>query len=101
MWGVAMFIVSISYTSPLAKIDQFVPEHLEFLDEQYRLGHFQLSGRKVPRTGGVILATVESRSKLDKILEQDPFRRESLADYEVIEVAPTKSSQSLAFLIKK
>lgn len=96
-----MFIVSISYTSPLVRIDRFVPEHLEFLDEQYRLGHFLLSGRKVPRTGGFIMASVESRSKLDKILAQDPFRREGLAEYEVIEVAPTKSSQLLAFLLEK
>ena len=95
-----MFIVSISYTSPLERIDQFIPEHIEFLNEQYRLGHFLLSGRKEPRTGGVILATVESRSKLGQILAQDPFHRENLADYEITEIVPTKSSAALAFLIE-
>jgi len=97
---IILFIVSISYTSPLARIDQFIPEHVQFLNEQYRLGHFQLSGRKEPRTGGVILATVDSRSKLDQILARDPFRRENLADYEVIEIVPTKSSEALAFLLE-
>ena len=94
-----LFIVSITYTRPLEQVDKFVPEHIEFLDEQYSLGHFQLSGRKVPRTGGVILATVDSRAALDRILAQDPFHREKLADYEIIEFSPSKSSQALKFLV--
>lgn len=94
-----MFIVSITYTSRLARIDQVIPEHIEFLNEQYRQGHFLLSGRKEPRTGGVILAAVESRSKLDQILAQDPFHRQNLAIYEITEIVPTKSSEALAFLV--
>ena len=95
-----MFIVSLSYTSALEHIDQFIPEHIEFLNDQYRMGHFQLSGRKVPRTGGIILAMLESRSKLEQILEQDPFYREKLASYEITEFVPTKSSAALAFLVE-
>lgn len=94
-----MFIVSLTYIKPLEDVDRFIPEHVEYLDEQYRLGHFQLSGRKVPRTGGVILATVDDRSALDQILRQDPFHRENLASYEVTEIVPTKSSEALGFLV--
>jgi len=97
----SLFIVSITYTAPLETIDRYIPAHVEFLNEQYRLGHFQLSGRKLPRTGGVILATLAGREKLEKILEQDPFHREKLAVYEVTEFLPTKSSPELEFLIKK
>ena len=95
-----MYIVSLSYKAPLQDVDRFIPEHVEFLDEQYRLGHFQLSGRKVPRTGGVILATVASRAALQQILARDPFHREQLADYDVMEIVPTKSSEALAFLLE-
>ncbi|MBE9396780.1 GTP cyclohydrolase [Pontibacterium sp. N1Y112] len=95
-----MFIVSLTYVAPLETVDQFIPEHVEFLNEQYRLGNFQLSGRKVPRTGGVILATVDGREQLDKILVQDPFHRESLATYEVTEIVPTMSSQALECLVE-
>lgn len=80
-------------------VDQYIPEHIEYLEQQYRSGHFQLSGRKVPRTGGVILATVPSRKLLDEILSFDPFKRENLAEYEVIEMVPSRSSEALAFLI--
>lgn len=96
-----MFIVSITYAAPLEIIDRHIPAHIEFLNEQYRLGYFQLSGRKVPRTGGVILATVKERAILDRILGQDPFNRERLASYEVCEFVPTKSSNALKFLVEE
>ena len=95
-----MFIVSLTYIKPLEEVDHFIPEHVDFLNKQYQLGHFQLSGRKKPRTGGVIIATVENRSKLDQIITQDPFYRENLASYEVTEIVPTKSSQALKFLVE-
>lgn len=95
-----MFIVSLTYIKPLEEVDRFITEHIEFLNEQYRLGYFHFSGRKVPRTGGVIVAAVKDRSKLDQILEQDPFYRENLASYEVTEIVPTKSSQALKFLVE-
>ncbi|MBT1442913.1 GTP cyclohydrolase [Shewanella sp. JM162201] len=95
-----MFIVSLTYTAPLDEIDKFIPEHIAFLNEQYALGHFQLSGRKVPRTGGIIIATVKDRDSLDNILAKDPFQLEKLANYDVIEIVPTKSSKHLAFLIE-
>lgn len=95
-----MFIVSITYVKPLAEIDSFIPEHIEYLNTQYSLGNFQLSGPKVPRSGGVILATVKSRVELDEILSQDPFYRENLANYEVIAFTPTRSSEALALFIE-
>ena len=95
-----MFIVSLTYTSPIEEIEKFLSEHIEYLEAQYALGYFQLSGRKVPRTGGLIIATVKDREALDKILVKDPFCREKIADYEITEIVPTKSSQALRFLVE-
>ncbi|PMN51477.1 GTP cyclohydrolase [Vibrio lentus] len=94
-----MFIVSLEYQVPLKEVDRFIPEHVEFLNKQYELGHFQLSGRKNPRTGGVILSTLSNREQLDMILTEDPFHRENIAKYEVIEMFPTKASQEFEFLL--
>lgn len=96
-----MFIVSLTYTSSIEEIEKYLSEHVEFLNEQYGLGKFQLSGRKVPRTGGVIIATVKSREELEKLLANDPFQREGLASYEITEIVPTKSSPELDFLIEE
>ena len=59
-----MFIISLTYQVPLDKVDAFIPEHVDYLNEQYAKGHFILSGRKEPRTGGVIITTISDRNKL-------------------------------------
>ena len=94
-----MFIVSLTYTSPIDAIELFLAEHVEYLDKYYASGHFQLSGRKEPRTGGVIIARAKSTQELEQILAQDPFYREGLARYDVTEMVPTKSSEALGFLL--
>ncbi|CAH7202771.1 conserved hypothetical protein [Vibrio chagasii] len=94
-----MFIVSLTYQVPLEKVDVFIPEHVAYLNEQYAKGHFVLSGRKEPRTGGVIISTISDRNKLNDVLAEDPFYREGLASYEVTEIVPTKASEKLEFLV--
>lgn len=95
-----MFIVNLTYKADLLKIDQFLDAHKEYLKEQYQLGHFLASGRKIPRTGGIILSNVESRDALERILEEDPFKVNAVADYEITQFAPSMTSDALKFLIK-
>lgn len=95
-----MFIVNLTYTTDLEIVDQFLNDHIEFLDQQYELGYFLASGRKIPRTGGVILANAASRSELEGILEQDPFQKNELATYEITEFIPNKTVDQLNFLIE-
>lgn len=93
-----MFLVLLTYQKPLAEVDRFVSEHREFLARQYEAGHFLLSGRKEPRSGGVILASSDSREQLEMILRQDPFHREHIATYEMIEFLPNMAAPGLAHL---
>lgn len=95
-----MFIVSLTYTASLDLVDELLTSHVNYLNEQYSKGAFLLSGRKVPRTGGVILATAESREKLEAILSEDPFWKNQVAKFEIIEFIPTKSAEGLELLIK-
>jgi uncharacterized protein YciI len=48
------------------------------------------SGKNVPRTGGIVLSKLSDRNELLKILEQEPFKQNGLADYELIEFVPGK-----------
>ena len=93
-----MFIVNLSYIKPLDTVDKHLPEHLEFLMEQYSKGIFIASGRKVPRTGGVILAKGKSRQELLGILEADPFNQAGVADYEVTQFTPNLVAEGLESL---
>lgn len=95
-----MFIISITYTSDLTEIDRHLDEHVGYLNNQYKLGNFQLSGRKEPRTGGVIISSVSSKSELNEILALDPFFREKLARYEITEIVPTKAAPKLEHLLE-
>ena len=80
-----MFVVLLTYEKPLAEIDRLMKEHVRFLQEQYDAGLFVASGRRVPRTGGVILARGVDRAALEAIMARDPFVREGAARFEVIE----------------
>jgi hypothetical protein len=51
-----MFVVLLTYEKDLAEVDRLMREHMRFVQEQYDAGVFVVSGRRVPRTGGVILA---------------------------------------------
>ncbi len=93
-----MFVVSLTYVCELSEIEKYLADHIEYLDRNYAKGIFLASGRKEPRTGGVILAQMENRTELEKLLDKDPFKIHGLANYEVIEFIPSKTSEALSFL---
>jgi uncharacterized protein YciI len=60
-------------------------EHMRFVNKYYASGHFVVSGRKIPRDGGIILAVGTSREEIEAIAREDPFCARGLADVRVIE----------------
>ncbi len=94
-----MFIVELTYIQPLSIVDNFVGEHRAFLERHYATGQFLLSGRKEPRTGGFILANAASRDALEAILQEDPFQREGIAQYQVTEFLPSMAAPNLASML--
>lgn len=93
-----MFVIILSYIKPLSEVDRFIGEHRKFLERYYASGHFLLSGRKEPRTGGVILSKAETRAEIESIILNDPFKREHIAEYEIIEFLPSMAATQLASL---
>ncbi|EKF75665.1 hypothetical protein A11A3_02312 [Alcanivorax hongdengensis A-11-3] len=93
-----MFVVTLTYKVPLTTVDQYLEAHLAYLDRGYAAGHFIVSGRKVPRTGGVILARADSRNDLLSLLEQDPFHQAGIADFDIVEFVPSKTAEGLEAL---
>jgi uncharacterized protein YciI len=87
-----MFVILLNYKKSLSDVDRFVDEHRKFLERYYASGHFLLSGRKEPRTGGVILAKAETKAEIESIVRSDPFYREQIAEYEIVEFLPSMSS---------
>ena len=90
-----MFIVLLEYIRPLEEIDALIPLHRAYLQRHYADGHFLMSGRREPRTGGVILASVPSRPQLEQILQEDPFHQAGVVRHEVLEFVPTMTHKGL------
>ena len=86
-----MFIINLNYIAPLEKIDARMKEHMVFLNACYREGLFIVSGRKVPRTGGIILAKGSSKEALEALMGNDPFVAHGLAEFDVIEFQASQS----------
>lgn len=93
-----MFIINLTYKVPLEKVDHYLEAHIEYLKVQYAAGNFIASGRKVPRTGGVILSNLKDKSTLQEVLNQDPFSINDLAEYDVIEFVPSMTSEAFEIL---
>ncbi len=93
-----MFVINITYTKSLEEVDRYLEGHIDYLNDQYEKGHFIASGRKVPRTGGVILSKLDNRNMLDEILGKDPFKISGVAEYEVIEFIPSMTAQGYDLL---
>lgn len=88
-----MFIISLTYKRPLEEVDRHLDAHVEYLKKEYARGSFFASGRKVPRTGGIIFSAIKSRDELNSILELDPFYYEGVADYEITEFVPSMTAE--------
>ncbi|MBF8983829.1 GTP cyclohydrolase [Lutibacter sp. B2] len=94
-----MFIVSLTYSKEIEVVELYLEKHVEYIKEQYSKGLFIASGRKVPRTGGVILSNVKDKEELMDVLKEDPFYKNEVAKYEVIEFVPSMTSKELNFLL--
>ena len=80
-----MFVVELIYKADLAEIDARMRAHMAFLKKHYASGRFLVSGRKIPRDGGIILALGKSREEVEAIMSEDPFCKHGLAEFRVIE----------------
>ncbi|CUK03146.1 YciI-like protein [Ruegeria denitrificans] len=83
--GGSLFVVDIEYTVPMDKVAAVIDPHMDFVRASYEAGRFLMSGPKVPRTGGLIVMTADSREDAESYLEQDPFAQEKVAKFRVTE----------------
>jgi uncharacterized protein YciI len=94
-----MFIINLNYIVPLEKLDAHMGEHMKFLREYYKKNVFVASGRKVPRTGGIILALGKSKDEVEKIMNEDPFIKLKLSEFSVLEFLTSQHHPDLKKLL--
>lgn len=96
-----MFIIQMTYKTPISEVDKYLSAHREFLDYYYKQGLLIASGPMKPRTGGIIIAASNDRNYLESIFKKDPYYLAEIADYEFIEFTPVKHREELKPIIDK
>ncbi|APO76234.1 YciI-related domain-containing protein [Rhizobium etli 8C-3] len=92
-----MFMLSLTYVKPNEEADKHMEPHMAWVRQGYAKGWFLASGRKVPRTGGLIFA-IGNRAEIEAYVAADPFVVQGVAEYEITEVAVTTVAAGLDIL---
>ena len=87
-----MFVIELVYKVPL---DAHMSAHVAFLKKYYAAGNFLVSGRKIPRDGGIILAVGQTRGQIEKIVEEDPFYQHHLAEFRIVEFRASQRASDI------
>lgn len=94
-----MFLMILTYKTGMEAVEAHVSAHMQWLEQGYADGLLIASGRKVPRTGGVLLAQ-GSLEAIEALAARDPFTIHDVAEYQIIEFAPTRAAKGLEGLIQ-
>ena len=77
-------LILITYVVALDEVDRHMKPHIDWLERGYDEGLFLLSGRRNPRTGGVIVCRGR-KAEVEALAASDPFVTSGAATIEVIE----------------
>ena len=89
-----MFVLDVTYLVPIEAVEPHVPAHMQWVAAGYEKGWFLASGRKNPRSGGLIFAKGE-RAALEAYLAQDPFVTAGVGHYTLTEVLFSRTAPGL------
>ncbi len=64
------FVISVTYTAPIEKIEEIRPSHRSFLQIGYDIGFILCSGPRNPMTGGIIIARAESKEEIRIVISK-------------------------------
>jgi uncharacterized protein YciI len=96
-----VFVVELIYKADLAAIDAQMRPHMAFLKKHYAAGTFVVSGRKIPRDGGIIIAAGKTRAEIEAIVKEDPFVKLGLAEIRIIEFRASQRADDIDSRIAK
>ena len=94
-----MFVVLLRFAENKASASILMEGHNEWLSRGFDDGVFVLAGSIQPASGGAIIARGVSAEELRLRVGADPFVTEGVVSVEVIEIAPGRVDERLAFLL--
>ncbi len=93
-----MFVVTLKFSANKAQAPRFMAAHNDWITRGFGDGTFLLTGSLAPGAGGAVLAHNTTRGELEARLAQDPFVIHDVVTAEILEIAPGRTDDRLAFL---
>ncbi|EMQ2876446.1 hypothetical protein ATY37_02200 [Vibrio cidicii] len=87
-----MYLVDMQFIEMEKITAQLTEQHKAYLEQEYKNGKLMFGGRKVPRTGGILLSRHTSQKELQQVLDADPFIQSGAVQYTITEFAPVMAS---------
>jgi uncharacterized protein YciI len=93
-----MFLVLLKFSDNKAQAAKHMDGHNAWIKRGFDDGVFALVGSLKPSGGGAVVARGITRDALEERIQGDPFVAERVVRAEVIEIAPSRADERLAFL---
>lgn len=94
-----MFLVDMNFTNMEKITPELTGKHKNYLEKEYQKNKLMFGGRKVPRTGGILISMHSSEQELVQVLESDPFIKSGAASYSITEFTPVMASKGFANIL--
>ena len=85
-----LYIISLKYNVSLARVEEVFSAHIAYTERLHAEGKVIISGRREPRTGGVLVAANCTSEEIKEIVANDPYHINNIADFEIIDFIPTR-----------
>jgi len=79
--------------------DKLTEQHRNYIAKEYLNNNLMFGGRKVPRTGGIILSKHQTKQQLINLLDADPFINTGVASYTITEFVPVMASEEFESIL--
>lgn len=93
-----MFVVTLRFAAGRSGAARAMEEHKAWLGRGFDDGIFLLAGSLRPNAGGAIIAHDVTRAELEARVLEDPFVKEGVVSADILEIAPGRVDERLAFL---
>jgi uncharacterized protein YciI len=93
-----MFVVTLKFGPNKDRAPALMAAHNAWITEGFESGVFLLTGSLQPKVGGAVIAHNITREELEARMQADPFVGEGVVVPDIIEIAPGRTDERLAFL---
>lgn len=96
-----MFLVDMNFIDMDKITVELTQQHKTYLEREYQSNQLLFGGRKVPRTGGVLISKHATEQELRQVLDSDPFIQSGAVSYSITEFIPVMASKDYTQLLEQ